>query len=127
MKLLIDSQVLIWLLYSPEKIGTQAHESIENVGEVYLSIISLWELTIKFGKQKLPYSPTELSNGADALNLIRMSLQENHILQLPTIQTPHGDPFDRMLLAQAETEGCHLLTSDKELLSTKYKTLPITS
>jgi PIN domain nuclease of toxin-antitoxin system len=125
MKLLIDSQVLIWLTYESDRIGPAACRTIDEAEDVYVSSVSLWELAIKHAKDKLAYSPTELLNSSVALGLERLSLKDEHILRLQTIIMPHRDPFDRMLLAQSETEGCILLTSDQHLLSTKYQTLAV--
>lgn len=129
MKILVDSQVLIWLLHDSKKVGPKSLRALEDADIVYVSIMSFWELAIKFNKNKtrMPYSPQELIEGSKILGLQRLSILDEHIFQLRTAQTPHGDPFDRMLLAQSEAECCYLLTSDRGLLSTKYKTLPVTS
>jgi len=128
-KILLDSQVLVWLLYDPERVGVQSVKLIENAAAVYVSYLSLWELAIKFSKNKIkmPYSPGELLSGTEALGLECLNIRDDHLTRLPNIKTPHADPFDRMLIAQTEAEGCYLLTSDRELLSTKYKTLPATT
>lgn len=128
MKLLLDSQVLVWLLHDSKRIGQQSMKLIDDASTVYVSTMSFWELAIKFGKNKtrMPYSPDELLAGAQVLGLARLQILDKHILQLQSIVTPHSDPFDRILLAQSEAEGCHLLTSDKYLLNTKYPTLSVT-
>lgn len=125
MKFLIDSQVLIWLSYEPNRVGPIAGQLISQAEDVYVSYVSLWELAIKFKNGKLAYSPQDLLGSTAALNLQRLNLQDEHILQLQNIITPHKDPFDRMLLAQAQAEGCVLLTSDQHLLNSKYSTLPV--
>ncbi len=124
MRLLLDSQTLIWLLYDSSKVGPRSQNIVNEASVVYVSMVSFWELAIKFDKNKtrLPYSPEELLAGAARLGLERLPLTEKHVIGLRTIVTPHNDPFDRMLLAQCESESCVLLTSDKELLGTRYHT-----
>ena len=122
-KVLIDSHVLIWLLYEPEKITAKAKELIQTADVVYVSAVSLWELTLKFSKDKLAYPPAEFIAGAQALNLERLPLRDEHILTMLGIQLAHKDPFDALLAAQSETEGCIFLTADSHILESKYRTL----
>ncbi|HVA11422.1 MAG TPA: type II toxin-antitoxin system VapC family toxin [Candidatus Dormibacteraeota bacterium] len=122
-QLLIDSHILIWLLYEPEKLSPQTQDILRSAEAVYLSPVSLWELALKYRKNKLIYSPKELAKGARELNLDRLPLKDEHLLTLPEIKLPHEDPFDTLLIAQSETEGYVFLTADKHLLQSKYNTL----
>lgn len=121
-KILIDSHILIWLLYEPEKITAKARELIQTAAVVYLSAVSLWELTLKFSKDKLAYSPAELVEGVQVLNLERLPLRDEHILAILGVQLTHKDPFDVLLVAQSQTEDCILLTADSNILDSKYRT-----
>ena len=121
--MLIDSHVLIWLLYEPEKIGSGSAKSLKSAEKVFVSPVSLWELTLKFTKGKLTYSPQELSQGIEALNLNRLALLDRHILALPNIELVHSDPFDRLLIAQAKIENIPLITADELLLKSSYQTI----
>jgi PIN domain nuclease of toxin-antitoxin system len=125
MKLLIDSHVLIWLSYESRRISQTARQRIDEADRVYVSTVSLWELAIKFINKKLEYSPEDLLKAAEALGLAQLNIETEHIVALANITLPHRDPFDHMLLAQAQAEGCALLTSDKQLLSTNYPTVPV--
>jgi len=122
-KVLIDSPVLIWLLYEPEKISVKAKELIQAADVVYVSAVSLWELTLKFGKGKLACSPAELVQGVGVLNLDRLPLRDEHMLTVLDIQLAHKDPFDALLVAQSESEGCIFLTADSHILESKYQTV----
>lgn len=122
-KILIDSHILIWLLYEPEKITAKARELIQTAAVVYLSAVSLWELTLKFSKDKLAYSPAELVEGVQVLNLERLPLRDEHILAILGVQLTHKDPFDVLLVAQSQTEDCILLTADSNILDSKYRTV----
>jgi PIN domain nuclease of toxin-antitoxin system len=121
-RLLIDSHILIWLLYEPDKLSLQAKNLIEEAEAVYVSTVSLWELTLKFNIQKLAYSPHELIMGAEELNLNRMLLRDEHVLSTLDIKLPHKDPFDTLLIAQNEVEDCLFLTADNQILNSSYHT-----
>lgn len=120
-KILIDSHILIWLIYEPERLGEATKDLLRTTGMVYVSTASLWELALKYHKGKLPYSPLQLKNGAEALGLSILKLDIPHVLRLETIELPHADPFDRMLLAQSEHEGCLFLTRDSVILASRYQ------
>ncbi|MGC1176658.1 MAG: type II toxin-antitoxin system VapC family toxin [Candidatus Saccharimonadales bacterium] len=120
--LLLDSHVFLWLLYAPDKIGAKAKIALRDADSVYVSVVSLWELTLKFDKGKLAYPPAELIKGVDALNATLLPLQPAHLLELPKIKLTHQDPFDRLLLAQSKIEKLDLLTADTLLLKSAYTT-----
>ena len=122
-RVLIDSHVLIWLLYEPDKVSTETQNLIQEADVVYLSSVSLWELALKFNKHKLAYSPKELILGAKELNLERLSLRDQHILSLERIKLSHKDPFDSLLVAQSEAEESVFVTADNRILDSGYHTL----
>ncbi len=121
-KVLVDSHIFIWMLYEQEKLSKQARELIESASNVYVSMVSLWELTLKHMHGKLAYGPEELTTGVAALNIEQLPLRNEHLVLLPTIELAHKDPIDALLLAQSEAEGCVMLTADKLLLESKYHT-----
>ncbi len=123
MKLLLDSHILIWLLYEPDRITRKIADELGNAISASISVISLWELTLKYTKQKLAYEPTELAEGIEALNLELLPLRSRHVLMLPEVQLGHADPFDHLLIAQTEVERATLLTADRFLLESEYRTL----
>ena len=120
--MLIDSHVLVWLLYEPDKVSTETKNLLQEADVVYLSSVSLWELALKFNKHKLAYSPKELIAGAKELNLERLSLRDQHILLLESIKLSHKDPFDYLLVAQSEAEGSIFVTADSRILDSGYHT-----
>lgn len=121
-RILIDSHALIWLLYEPERISSKAKDFIKTADTVCYSPVNLWELTLKFSISKLAYSPNDLVSGINELNLDRLALRDEHILNILNIQLTHNDPFDTLLLAQSESEGYTFLTADNFILSSKYRT-----
>lgn len=122
-KLLIDSHVLIWMLYEPKKLGPKTTELLQQAETLFISSGSLWELALKFAKGKLAYTPEELTQGAKALGLERLAINDKHLVRLVKIDLPQSDPFDRLVIAQAEEENLWLVTVDKVLLSSKYQTI----
>lgn len=121
-RLLIDSHVLVWLLYEPDKISREASDLLQAADAVYLSYVSLWELALKFNKHKLAYSPKELIAGAKELNLDRLPLRDQHMLSLDNVKLSHKDPFDTLLVAQSEAEGCAFMTADSRILDSSHHT-----
>lgn len=120
--MLVDSHAFLWLLYNSNKIGSQARQLVESK-KCYLSVVSLWELAIKYKSGKLAYTPSELINGFVALNLVILTLKEDHIEDYAKVVLDHKDPFDLMLLGQAKSEGLPLLTADQRLLDSAYETI----
>lgn len=115
-KLLVDTHVFLWLNDQPEKLSTEALESCADPSNfLYLSLISLWEIQIKsqLGKLKtsLPWSSI-LKTQKEENGLQIVSLRETHIEQLNSLEPYHRDPFDRMLIAQAKSEGMYLVSKD---------------
>lgn len=125
MKLLIDSHVLIWMLYEPEKIGMGTRDLLGTADAVYVSSVSLWELTLKYTKNKLAYSPKELTEGVIALRLEELPIRHEHLRMLPAITLPHSDPFDGLLMAQNAAEDCTFLTADGLILQSQYRVVRV--
>lgn len=118
MKYLLDTGVLINSLIAPPKLNRQTTELLEdNSSEVYLSAVCSWEITIKagIGKLVLPERPSEFLIRAMRLMLLQaLDITHNHVAALERLPNYHRDPFDRMLIAQAQAEGLVLLTADRK-------------
>ncbi len=120
MRLLLDTHILLWAANEPERLSKATRSLLEITdNELVFSVVSLWEIAIKTGRGRDDFR-------ADA-GLLRRSLFENGYSELPitglhataVVSLPrfHGDPFDRMLVAQATVEGLTLMTSDKAIAS----------
>lgn len=116
MKLLLDIHVFLWLRTAPGKIPEQVLTYYQDMDtDVFLSMASLWEMQIKhqLGKLELELPLSELvelqclNNGLQILNI-----EPVHIYQLQTLPFHHNDPFDRMILAQAQVENLQLVSAD---------------
>lgn len=121
MKLLLDTQVWLWSLVRPERIGDEARALMQDPAtELVLSAASSWEISIKFrlGKLPLPEPPERfipqrlVRDGIQAL-----PVEHHHALAVASLPQHHRDPFDRLLVAVAQTEQLTLITADRQLLS----------
>ena len=116
MKLLIDTHVFLWLRNSPDKIPNNVLQLYQNSSQdVFLSMTSIWEMQIKnqLGKLDLDLPLGELveqqclKNGLQILNI-----EANHIYALQNLPFHHNDPFDRLIISQAQIESLKLVSAD---------------
>lgn len=127
MKLLIDTHIALWALAKPERLPTDLAQGMRAGDfEVYLSLVSLWEVAIKHsitlagGLRKLDWSAVDLMTWAEGAGINLLPIKPAHCIRadsLPYRQNPktgraHADPFDRMLVAQALAEPMRLVTAD---------------
>lgn len=116
MKALLDSHTLLYAANEPEKLGTAALRFIKKPEAVlYASHASLWEIVIKvkLGKLSLPVAPAAFWEEAlKRLRLRELPLGADVILKTFDFDLSHRDPFDRLLAAQALTEGIMFLSAD---------------
>jgi PIN domain nuclease of toxin-antitoxin system len=117
MTYLIDTHILIWYAENDSKLSQNVLNIISNLeNQIYVSHASLWEITIKKGLGKL-YYPDSILQMAYFLNLNLFSILDfefshyNKYLELPLY---HNDPFDRMLISQAQSENFTIITQDEK-------------
>ena len=119
MRLLLDTHVFLWLDSGNERIPAQVREVCEDgANEVFLSLVSVWEIQIKtaLGKMRPPVSPVEMVEAyLKTATLTLLPIELAHVRTLANLPPNHGDPFDRMLAAQARHEGLTLVTADQAL------------
>ena len=117
MKYLLDTAVWLWSLNSPELIGDEGREILERGDEeVFLSAVTSWEVSIKMrvGKLDFPGPPAHhVPRFMEKQNLRPLSVTHRHAAKVYDLAAHHGDPFDRMLIAQALVEDMVILTSDR--------------
>ena len=115
MKYLVDTHVLIWAVMNSSKLPSQARELLSAVdSEFFFSTASIWELAIKRAKHpdKIPIAAQEaLALFTDA-GFRELAISSRHAIVSSELPEIHNDPFDRMLVAQAKTEGMRLLTHE---------------
>ena len=116
MKLLLDTQILIWL--AADMLPPSASEYIlEESNTLYFSPASLWEIVIKRGLGRMDFDvdPHLLHSGLLENGYEPLWITAQHALLTGTLPMFHQDPFDRILLAQSVAEGFPLLTADKSM------------
>jgi PIN domain nuclease of toxin-antitoxin system len=115
MRLLLDTQVFLWMNTSPQRLKATRGAIDDLSNELLLSAASSWEIAIKhaLGKLDLPeppeiYVPSRMrSNGVEGL-----AVQHGHALRVASLPPHHRDPFDRLLAVQAQMENLLLVTAD---------------
>lgn len=118
MKFLLDTQILLWAAGQPERLSAVARRQLNNPkNELLFSAASLWEIAIKnsLGRDDFRVEPRLLRRGLLDNGYIELPITSEHAVSLDSLPDLHKDPFDRILLAQALTEGITLLTADAQL------------
>jgi PIN domain nuclease of toxin-antitoxin system len=112
LKLLIDSHALLWHVLDDPRLGPVPTEAIEAAdAEVLVSIASLWEIAIKSALGKLNV-PDDLPERVHALGFELLPITAEHAWHVRELPHHHGDPFDRVLIAQAQAESLSIVTAD---------------
>jgi len=117
-KLLLDTQILLWAAGQPERLSVAARELLEDPhNELLFSAVSLWEITIKkgLGREDFRVEPRLLRRGLLDNGYVELPITSRHAVNIDGLPPPHQDPFDRLLLAQAFGEGITLVTADARL------------
>jgi PIN domain nuclease of toxin-antitoxin system len=116
MKLLLDTNVFIWLNDAPHRVRDRVITVIANPdNDLFLSLTSIWEMQIKIQLGKLELSdslPDILKTQQVENNIQILTINLNHIWSLENLPNHHRDPFDRLLIAQAQTEDMTLFSAD---------------
>ena len=128
MRVLLDTHVWLWMWGEPERIRNEARTVIEDPAtELHVSAISAWEITTKFaaGRLKLPTSAEAwLADPAHRRELSELPITFAHAIRAGGLPPHHRDPFDRMLVAQAQVEGLVLMSADRKLDAYDVESLP---
>ena len=118
MKLLLDTQLLLWAVSVPERLSAAALLLLNDPrNELLFSAASLWEVAIKsaLGRDDFRVDPRRLRRGLLDNGYSELPVTSQHAVTIDSLPPLHKDPFDRLLLAQALSEGLLLLTSDAQL------------
>ena len=112
MRLLLDTHALLWSLSDPERLGGEALQAIRDpANDVVVSAASAWEMAIKSSLGKLS-APDDLPEQLRLNRFGALDITLRHAQAVEHLPMLHRDPFDRMLVAQAKTEGLRLVTRD---------------
>ncbi len=115
MRLLLDTSALLWWLADGRELGELARASIADpANEVFVSAATAWEISVKRASGKLEAS-FDVADAIAGNAFAALSIDVEHAVVAGELPLHHRDPFDRMLVAQAQLEGCALVTADAQL------------
>lgn len=118
MNLLLDTHLLLWAAGQPDKLSKKARVFLDNSeNHLIFSAASLWEIAIKrsLGREDFRVEPGLLRRGLLDNGWTELAITSLHAIATEHLPPIHKDPFDRILLAQADVEGFMLLTADAQV------------
>jgi PIN domain nuclease of toxin-antitoxin system len=110
MRLLLDTHVVLWWLSDHETLSDEIKDMIDTEVDVFVSAATIWEVGIKQAAGKL--GPADLPEKILECELRELPITAAHALTAARLPVIHRDPFDRVLIAQARSEGLTLVTRD---------------
>lgn len=117
MKLLLDTHAFLWLVEGSDRLSRPAAAAIrEKHNTLFLSVASVWEMAIKIGKRKLSLNQdleSFVSGWTNVYEIELLPIETKHAIFTSTLKGQHGDPFDRMLIAQSIIEKMALVSGDR--------------
>ncbi|MFN0155621.1 MAG: type II toxin-antitoxin system VapC family toxin [Gaiella sp.] len=123
MRLLLDTHALIWWTGAPDKLKPVAREAIAGADHVAVSAACLWEVAVKTAAGKLR-PPDGLVDELADMGLEPLAVTAGHVWHTRTLPLHHGDPVDRLLVAQAQLEGFTVVTRDPHIPRYAVSVLP---
>jgi PIN domain nuclease of toxin-antitoxin system len=122
-RLLLDTHTLLWWLADDSRLGPHARALIADAGnEAWVSAATAWEISIKKALGKLE-APADIDAIVEEEGFAKLPISFFHGEQAGALPALHRDPFDRMLVAQAQAEGLELLTADEHIAAYGIRTV----
>jgi PIN domain nuclease of toxin-antitoxin system len=122
--LLLDTNALLWSLLEKKRLSPSAVDAIgDKANDVFVSVVSVWEIEIKRAKGRL-HVPLEIEPTLTAQRFRSLPITLRHAQAVESLPHHHRDPFDRMLVVQAQLEGMTLVTSDRAMRRYPIATMP---
>ena len=123
MRLLLDAHALMWWAADID-LSSAAREAIADAGnEVWVSAATAWEISIKRARGRLDW-PEDIVAAIQQNGFIALSIRVEHAIAAGELPPIHGDPFDRMLVAQAQSEGLTVVARDADIARYEVAVLP---
>ena len=120
MNLLLDTHVWLWSLTTPERIAAETLDLMSDMeNQLYFSTASAWEIAIKYriGKLPLPEPPGQFVPARlNRDGIVSLPVENRHALAVSELPLHHNDPFDHLLIAQAQVENYSLVTHDEKMM-----------
>jgi PIN domain nuclease of toxin-antitoxin system len=124
LRLLLDTHALLWWLGGDPRLSKKARDAIDDdKSEIFASAASVWEICTKFRIRKLELSPAIAADIGAAIasqGFLGLPVTVEHAQLAGSLPGKHKDPFDRMLFAQAMTEGMTLVTKERDMVFGAY-------
>ncbi len=111
---LIDTHILLWDMTGSERLQNHHQDILNGESELFVSIASIWEIAIKVSIRKLPM-PDDLLEQINSSSINILPISPEHALAVTHLPHHHRDPFDRMLVAQAQMENLPIMSMDKNI------------
>jgi PIN domain nuclease of toxin-antitoxin system len=124
-KYLLDTNALLFVFSAPSKLSVRARRIVRGELDLSVSVVSFWEIAIKQSIGKLQFNMTipNLESLCISRNIQILSLGSTAIERIKALPTIHGDPFDRLIIAQAQMEDMTIVTCDKIMPQYPVKTV----
>ena len=125
MNYLLDTNALLFVFSAPSKLSVRARRIVRGELDLSVSVVSFWEIAIKQSIGKLQFNMTipNLESLCIGRNIQILSLGSTAIERIKALPTIHGDPFDRLIIAQAQMEDMTIVTCDKIMPQYPVKTV----
>jgi PIN domain nuclease of toxin-antitoxin system len=115
MSYLIDTQILIWLFISPQKLPPKILKILKNIeNDIFVSNVSIWEIAIKssIGKLNLPFELKNIIQEISEMSINILEITSEHLIKVADLPFHHKDPFDRLIISQTIIENMPIISSD---------------
>ena len=118
MRILVDTSYVYELMASQALFTAREHEFLaQRNARVSVSVVSIWEMRLKYGVRKSPLTRKRILEALREVDVSLLPLTEKHAAQPLDVPVPHKDPFDDLLLVQAQVEGMRFFTKDRQLVN----------
>ncbi len=116
MKVLLDTNALIWWMEDDAHLGPQARNILANPANLIVaSLVSIWEITMKWRSGKYPLSGAAYAQFVEDEGVDMIGILPGHVAAIEALDYHHKDPFDHLIIAQAKVEGAVIMTSDEAM------------
>jgi PIN domain nuclease of toxin-antitoxin system len=112
--LLLDTHIALWSIAADAALGEEFLDRLRHDPDIFLSPVTVWEIAIKQTSGKLG-GPPDLAERVRDMGFRELPITHAHAIAAGRLPAHHRDPFDRMLVAQARTEGLSLVTRDGDI------------
>ena len=120
MKYLLDTHIILWAGFDVKRLSRKAKSILENPeNALYFSPVSLWEISIKHEKhpEQMAITSERVREIAVKMGFIELPVRSRHGVDIANLPDIHNDPFDRMLITQARSDGLYLLSHDDKVIA----------